>query len=212
MDSTITQTMSAAATSAAKRLTSLVRGHKNPAKYLTIQLLEAINSENLENLPEILGKTDEMAVLLQTEELPLNARNPFYSTILSTFNGVARDRIRAARGRLTGKEAIAAEEQFNENSRRSLAEIKRIPYELHKKPHIVKIINLLFNAIIKTKLFYRTLTAPFRRARSAAAAHADAESDRRVAELQAELNRVRRISGGTRRKKRGVRSTRKARS
>lgn len=190
--------------------------HKNPAKHVIMRLLEVLDSEELEELPEVVHQAEEALDMLSANNAPVNARNPFYSVVLSTFLDVGRDRLAQTKGRLTGQGAVVREQLFDYTSRVCTRALAALPAAMSKKPDVAKIAELLFSVIVKTKLFYRGAAGPTKRAMSEAeAAEARAKSNAMVKNLQVRFNALKAAGGGaTRRRSNSTRrraATRRAR-
>jgi hypothetical protein len=179
-------------------VSTLMGAHKNPAKHVVLRLLEVLDSEELAELPEVIAQANEALAMLEGNNAPANARNPFYKVVLSTFLDVSKDRIAQSRGRLTGADAIAREQLFEFTHRACLRAFTSLPSEMAKKPDVARIGDLLFAVAVKTKHFYRVVTSAAKKAMSEAEqAEAKAASDARMAGLRARMEALG-IKGGRR--------------
>jgi len=203
------------ATGVSGAVSTLLGAHKNPAKHVVLRLLEVLNSEELAELPEVVAQANEALGMLEGNNAPANVRNPFYRVVLSTFIDVGKDRIAVTRGRLSGQDAVAREELFDFTQRACMRAFAALPGEMAKKPDVAKIGELLFGAIVKTKGFYRSVTAPVKRAMSEAeTAAVKAKAAAFVASMEERLRALSRAGGSrsTRRRLTRRRSTRRSRN
>uniref|UniRef100_A0A6C0DS97 Uncharacterized protein n=1 Tax=viral metagenome TaxID=1070528 RepID=A0A6C0DS97_9ZZZZ len=179
-------------------VSTLLGAHKNPAKHVVLRLLEVLDSEELGELPEVIAQANEALAMLEGNNAPANARNPFYKVVLSTFLDVSKDRIAHSRGRLSGADAIAREELFEFTRQASMRAFTALPPEMGKKPDVARIGELLFAVAVKTKGFYRAVTSAAKKAMTEAEqAEAKAKSNARMANLRARMEALG-IRGGRR--------------
>jgi hypothetical protein len=108
---------------------------------------------------------------------------------------VGVDRLRQARGLLSDEEAYSREQLFEYTRKECQHALVKLPAEMTKKADIAKIIKLLVDAIVKSRIFYRQASAPYKKTITAVkAAAAKLKSNAMLRNLQSRLNRIR--SGG----------------
>jgi len=170
---------------------SLMGQHKNPGKHAVMDLLRVLTTDELEDLPKVYSTGREAEAFLTSEAAPVDARNNFYLSVLAVYLGVAEDRLKHARGRLSSEDAAVKETVFNEVRQLPLRAFGALSREMSEKKDMQQIYAMLFETTVSSVSFYKHEAKAFKQAKVAAAeAAAKAKSNAISANLRARLNRL----------------------
>lgn len=189
-------------------LSGLFGAHKNPAKHAVMELLTTLASEELAELPERVAAA-EGALEMLSEGGPVNARNPYYMTLLSTFIRVANDRLLHANGQLSSEDAETGREMFELVRKTCADEWRALPREMSDKPDVVKIEELRTEATVKALLFYKHASKAWRNTiTEAKKAAAETAAKAGVSNMLARLAALKAQGHGGSRRRRGGKTRR----
>lgn len=170
---------------------SLMGQHKNPGKHAVIDLLRVLTTDELDELPKAYSTGREAEAFLASDGAPVDARNNFYLSVLAVYLGVAEDKLKHTRGRLSSEEAAVKETVFNGVRQLPLRAFGALSREMSEKKDMKQIYATLFETTVSTVTFYKHEAKAFKQAKVAEAeAAAKARSNAIVANIQARLNRL----------------------